>query len=346
MSVNDILFPIFLKYPLRILGLPAGGRNARGTDGKNSLHDFDMKNKLIVCLLCGLMSASFTAAKARFRRMAACAQGPSQMNSVFVTDRGRWSLLDGEPLRTRLFARIRGRPGQTASINGSSPIRMWIMGALTEILKDPRQNDYRHGLSVADDRRAAPHGHEPQKACGRLPIRSAPGFRSGKPEAEPGLEMKIDGMNLKVLGVAHPSILTNAYNNASIVLRVWDRKKSMVFLGDTGVESGKCCSKVLIKPLLDCDYLQNGASRPAGMRRAFYKSIRFRACLWPTPLWVWNNDVGRRFDTAYMKTIETRRWMDEIGITEHYISWQGIVKIEWEFAARAFGRFARRTAPF
>ena len=33
--------------------------------------------------------------------------------------------------------------------------------------------------------------------------------------------MKIDGMNLKVLGVADPSILTNTYNNASIVLRVW-----------------------------------------------------------------------------------------------------------------------------
>ena len=29
-----------------------------------------------------------------------------------------------------------------------------------------------------------------------------------------------------------------------------------------------------------------------------------------------------------MKTIDTRRWMDEIGIEEHYPSWQGIVKIE------------------
>ena len=60
----------------------------------------------------------------------------------------------------------------------------------------------------------------------------------------------------------------------------------------------------------------------------FYRSIRFRACLWPTPLWVWNNDVGEGFNTAWMETIDTRRWMDEIGIEEHYPSWQGIVKIE------------------
>lgn len=64
------------------------------------------------------------------------------------------------------------------------------------------------------------------------------------------------------------------------------------------------------------------------MRRALLPIVRFRACLWPTPLWVWNNDVGEGFNTAWMKTIDTRRWMDEIGIEEHYPSWQGIVKIE------------------
>lgn len=112
------------------------------------------------------------------------------------------------------------------------------------------------------------------------------------------------------------------------MLRVWDRKKSMVFLGDTGVESGKMLLEGPSQTPVGLRLPANGASRPAGSDEHFYKSIRFRACLWPTPLWVWNNDVGEGFDTAYMKTIETRRWMDEIGITEHYISWQGIVKIE------------------
>ena len=82
------------------------------------------------------------------------------------------------------------------------------------------------------------------------------------------------------------------------------------------------------KPLLDCDYLQMAHHGQQGCDERFYRSIRFRACLWPTPLWVWNNDVGEGFNTAWMKTIDTRRWMDEIGIEEHYPSWQGIVKIE------------------
>jgi len=65
-----------------------------------------------------------------------------------------------------------------------------------------------------------------------------------------------------------------------------------------------------------------------GVREEFYRTVRFRACLWPTPLWVWNNDVGEGYDTAWMKTPETRRWMDEKGITEHHCAWQGLVKIE------------------
>ncbi|MDO5384970.1 MAG: hypothetical protein Q4F08_08925 [Rikenellaceae bacterium] len=73
-----------------------------------------MKNKLIVCLLCGLMSVSFTAAKKPgFAVWQLCAQGPSQMNSyVFVTDRGRVVVLDGNRCGRAFFAGIRGRPGQ------------------------------------------------------------------------------------------------------------------------------------------------------------------------------------------------------------------------------------------
>lgn len=290
-----------------------------------------MKNKLIVCLLCGLMSVSFTAAKKPgFAVWQLCAQGPSQMNSfVFVTDRGRVVVLDGGTAADAPFLR-----GFVAALGNR--VDKWIvthphvdhMGALTEILKDPRQMiiDTVYQSPMTDEQLRTDMNRKKLADAYYEALRD-----SGLPVVnltEPGLEMKIDGMNLKVLGVAHPSILTNAYNNASIVLRVWDRKKSMVFLGDTGVESGKMLLEGPYKPLLDCDYLQMAHHGQQGCDEHFYKSIRFRACLWPTPLWVWNNDVGEGFDTAYMKTIETRRWMDEIGITEHYISWQGIVKIE------------------
>ena len=48
----------------------------------------------------------------------------------------------------------------------------------------------------------------------------------------------------------------------------------------------------------------------------FYKSINFRACLWPTPSWGWDPAP----ENDWLKTRDTRRWMDEKGITEHHVS--------------------------
>ena len=121
---------------------------------------------------------------------------------------------------------------------------------------------------------------------------------------------------------------TNPYNNSSMIIRVWDKAKSLVFLGDAGVECGNKALNGPYRKDLDCDYLQMAHHGQQGCDENFYKTINFKACLWPTPTWVWNNDQGKGFNTGPLKTIDTRRWMDEIGITEHYISWQGIVKIE------------------
>ena len=140
--------------------------------------------------------------------------------------------------------------------------------------------------------------------------------------------MRLDGLHLKVLQVNDTTTLVNAYNNASIVLRLWDKRKSLLMLGDTGEESGDRLLRSVPQEELDCDYIQIAHHGQMGVREEFYRTVRFRACLWPTPLWVWNNDVGEGYDTAWMKTPETRRWMDEKGITEHHCAWQGLVKIE------------------
>ena len=58
----------------------------------------------------------------------------------------------------------------------------------------------------------------------------------------------------------------------------------------------------------------------AGVRKSFYQAIRFRACLWPTPTWVYNNDIGKGFNTHILQTIDTRNWMEELGIEEQYVS--------------------------
>lgn len=139
-----------------------------------------------------------------------------------------------------------------------------------------------------------------------------------------GMEVAIDGLNIKILSVTNEEIRTNPYNNSSMVLRVWDDRKSILFLGDLGVEG---CEKLYARleregnlGLLDCDYLQVAHHGQRGCTEKFYKDIHFGACLWSTPTWVWNNDNGGGPGSGDLKTAETRRWMDEIGIREHHVS--------------------------
>src|SRR5690606_18404472 len=99
-------------------------------------------------------------------------------------------------------------------------------------------------------------------------------------------------------------------------------------LGDLGIEAGDKLLGSSSKKDLDCDYLQLAHHGQRGVSKDFYRSIKFKACLWPTPLWLWNNDAGKGYNTHTWETVEIRNLMDEIGIKTHYISWQGLVRIE------------------
>lgn len=130
-----------------------------------------------------------------------------------------------------------------------------------------------------------------------------------------GGRFDIDGIGIMVLGVANPELTMNPYNNQSMIIRFWDDSKSVVILGDAGIECGdKCLAQY--GAYLNCDYMQMAHHGQNGCSESFYKTIDFRACLWPTPSWVWEPAPQH----THLKTRETRRWMDEKGITEHHVS--------------------------
>lgn len=141
-----------------------------------------------------------------------------------------------------------------------------------------------------------------------------------------GDELEIDGVNFKILSEKNPEFAD--FNNSSMVIKMWDKHKSFIFLGDLGVEGGNKLLASEYAADLECDYLQMAHHGQAGCSKEFYQAVKFRACLWPTPIWVYNNDLGQGFNTGHLKTIEVRGWMDELGITEHYRSFEGLVKIE------------------
>lgn len=131
---------------------------------------------------------------------------------------------------------------------------------------------------------------------------------------QPFQRFDIDGVGILVVAVDHPEFESREYNDQSTIIRVWDDTKSVVFLGDAQVECGNA-ALARCREYLDCDYLQMSHHGQHGVSEEFYKTVNFRACLWPTPSWVW--EPGER---TWLETYETRRWMDEKGITEHHVS--------------------------
>jgi beta-lactamase superfamily II metal-dependent hydrolase len=147
-------------------------------------------------------------------------------------------------------------------------------------------------------------------------------------ESHAGDTFTIDGVRFRILSESNPEITENVYNNSSMAVRIEDKTKSVVLLGDLGTEGGDKLLNSKYRRYLDCDYLQVAHHGQRGCTEHFYKSIKFRACLWPTASWIWNNDWGQGPGTGPFLTAETRRWMDEIGITEHYVSIYGLQRID------------------
>lgn len=136
-----------------------------------------------------------------------------------------------------------------------------------------------------------------------------------------------DDVSVSVLRVFNPSITANIVNNSSTVYRIDGPNKRVLILGDLGIEGGNELIETLSTEELLADYTQMAHHGQCGVDYDFYKYIQPKACLWPSPEWLWNNDVGEGFDTGPFQTVRTREWMEELGVTEHIIEKDGITKI-------------------
>lgn len=253
-------------------------------------------------------------------------QIPSHSNTignsyVFRTTKGKVIVMDGgfaeEANNMRGFIGALGNEVEAWFISHPHNDHM---GALSEILKNPQDLRIKHiyHSRIGDAVKAG----EPQweKECDDFYERMAKSSIPVTDIRKPGDTYTYDDMNLKILSVANDEILNNPYNNSSMIMRVWDKRKSITFLGDAGVECGDKALNGPFRDDLDCEYLQMAHHGQQGCSRDFYRAIKFRACLWPTPTWVWNNDQGKGFNTGILKTVETRTWMKELGIQEHHVT--------------------------
>ena len=141
-------------------------------------------------------------------------------------------------------------------------------------------------------------------------------------------DFRIDGVRIEVLGVPNPKIHPNAINNSSLAWRFSDADKSVLFLGDLGVQGGAKLLKRAPAARLKSDYVQMAHHGQHGVSEAFYKAVAPSYCLWPTPDWLWDNNKGGGKGSGPWDTLNVRAWMDKLNIKRHYVMKDGLHKID------------------
>ena len=137
----------------------------------------------------------------------------------------------------------------------------------------------------------------------------------------------VDGVKIKIISVYENDITANLGNNTSLVFKMYINDKSILFLGDTGVESSEKLIKYHSKDLKS-DYVQMAHHGQNGATFELYKQINPTYCLWPTPDWLWDNNTGEGFNSGPYKTLETRKWMEELNVKENYIEKDGDITLK------------------
>lgn len=198
-----------------------------------------------------------------------------------------------------------------------------------EIIKDP-QGIKIDRIYASDLDQAAVKEYEPGDAHTQIALDSLMrDVHRATIEMATGAEFIFDGVHFDVLAIRNPEIHANYVNNSSVVLRVWDAGKSVIFLGDLGSEAGHKLVQGPYGSKLKSDYCQMAHHGQSGARDDVYKAIHPTYCLWTTPKWLWENNQGKGYNTGPWTTFETRKWADELGVKRNYVTWiDGLVEID------------------
>jgi len=139
---------------------------------------------------------------------------------------------------------------------------------------------------------------------------------------EEGDRYEIGGAVFEILYAPNQVWSNNMINNSCIVIRMTLSGHSVIFLGDISLEVGR---QLLEKygAELKSDYCQMAHHGQQGVEKNVYEAIAPSTCMWCTPEWLWNNDTGDGYNTSNYKTLETRKWMDELRVKKHYVMKDG-----------------------
>ncbi|HHT92996.1 MAG TPA: hypothetical protein GXZ66_05760 [Clostridiaceae bacterium] len=139
----------------------------------------------------------------------------------------------------------------------------------------------------------------------------------------------VDDVTFDILLTCDESVTYNAINESSIVIRMNVGEETVLFLADLGEASGFRLRKAH-RENMKSDVVQMAHHGSNGVARIIYEMVSPKACLWPTPEWLWNNDQGNGFNTGPWETVELYEFMkNELGVKHHFVSKDGIQKLEF-----------------
>lgn len=114
-------------------------------------------------------------------------------------------------------------------------------------------------------------------------------------------------------------------NENSLVFRVEGPNKSVLFLGDTGPLGGDRLYQRHWQELKS-DLVQMAHHGHSGVGAEVYLATSPQACLWCCPDWLYE-EPPVCFGNRIWGTVMTRKWMEWMGVTQHYVTKDGTQKI-------------------
>lgn len=141
------------------------------------------------------------------------------------------------------------------------------------------------------------------------------GIKVEKPDAGQVFDFG-EGLTFECLNEPDLSMRRDAINNSSVCYRVVNAGKSVLVTGDVSEEMGAKMLATLPPEKLKSDVCFLSHHGQMGASREFYAAVKPEICIWPTPRWLWDNDLGGTHGpgSGPFLTNYTKCWMQDLGV--------------------------------
>ena len=133
-----------------------------------------------------------------------------------------------------------------------------------------------------------------------------------------------DQLSFRVLNDPLQTESAYAVNDSGLMYDITLSGKHIIVLGDMGPDAGDTFLKEGVFDGIQADYVQMSHHGQHGVSQAVYQALKPKACIWPTPAWLYDAQPN---NAGGFTTYKTRAWIDALGVTENYGTRDGNVTI-------------------